>query len=234
MEEELLVKLVKKVELKDNMYKFSFASNSFNDACPGQFLKVRVVDESGIDTYKAFPIFNIDRENSIVEIIFSAVDQDTKIIKDYEMGDLVNIEGPFGTSFDSKTKYNSVSIISEGKNPSPIYELTKELKGNASLNVYLAFNTEKDVLLERELEEIGLNKLCITTLDGSYKEKGNAIDFMKTDISEHMVEKIFACGSKEFLENVKAYSDEKGISCEMFIENNMNENGPVISSKDLV
>ncbi len=230
--EDNLVKLVKKVELKKDTYKYSFASNDFNESKPGQFLKVRVLDESGIDTYKAFPIFNVDKENSIVEIIFKADDEDSKLIAGYELGDLIELEGPFGTCFDTETKYNSVSIISDGEHPEAIYELTKALKGNASLNVYLAFENEKDVFLERELEEIGLNKLCITTMDGSYKEKGNAIDFMKTDVSEHMVEKIFASGAKEFLSSVKSFADEKGIPCEMFI-NKMNEDGPVGSSIEI-
>lgn len=232
MENDLLVKIVKKSEIGKGLYKFSLASNELLNGKAGEYIEVRVVDGSGIDTYKKVPIFNIDKESQIVEFIVDSADEDSKIISGYEIGDLIGAKGPKGDSFDTETKYNSVSIIAEGKNAFPIYEVAKELKGNASLNVYLEFNSKDDVVLEREIEEIGVNKLCITTIDGSYKESGNVSRFMMQDIKEHMVEKIFATGSKEFLKDIKAFAEENKIKVEAIIDNKSTENGFVVDLKN--
>ncbi len=230
--EDNLVKIVKKSEVKDGIYKISVATNKLLSAKAGEYINVKVIDESGIDTYKKVPIFNIDKESQIAEFIIENNDQDSKIISEYEIGDLIEVIGPDGTAFDTETKYNSVSIIGEGFSSFPLYEIAKELKGNAALNVYMEFNTKKDVVLEREIEEIGVNKLCITTIDGSYKEPGKVSRFMMQDINEHMVEKIFASGSKEFLKEIKDFANEKGIACEAIIDGKAFQDGFVVNLKE--
>lgn len=66
------------------------------------------------------------------------------------------------------------------------------------MNVYLGFRNKDLVTCEKEFESIGLNKLVVTTDDGSYKEKGFAIDFMKKDNEEHKLDAIFACGPTRY------------------------------------
>ena len=102
-----------------------------------------------------------------------------------------------------------------------MFLLVKELKGKANLNVYLGFRDKSLVTCEKEFEEVGLNKLVVTTDDGSYKEKGYAIDFMKKDIEENKVDKIFACGPLPMLKAVRAYAIENNIPCQISLEERM-------------
>jgi len=59
--------------------------------------------------------------------------------------------------------------------------------------------------------------------DGSYKEKGFAIDFMKKDIEEHKVDMIFACGPLPMLKAVRSYA----------VENNIPLGSKIIFSEDI-
>jgi hypothetical protein len=55
---------------------------------------------------------------------------------------------------------------------------------------------------------------------------------MMQDIKEHMVEKIFATGSKEFLKDIKAFAEENKIKVEAIIDNKSTENGFVVDLKN--
>ena len=154
--------LVKREKLIEGIYKFSVkAPEITKEAKAGQFLEIKVSETGEPYLRRPISIFNIDGD--IVEFIFQVKGRGTELLAQVQ-------------------EYNNVAIMGGGIGTYPLYELTKELKGKANLNVYLGFRDKSLVTCEKEFEEIGLNKLVVTTDDGSYKEKGFAIDFMKKDI----------------------------------------------------
>ena len=214
--------LLKKEMLIDGIYKFSVKSPEIaNSARAGQFLEIKVSETGEPFLRRPISIYNIDKENGIVEFIFQVKGRGTEILADRKIGDLIDIMGPLGFGGFKVQEYNNVAIIGGGIGTYPLYELVKELKGKANLNVYLGFRDKSLVTCEKEFEEIGLNKLVVTTDDGSYKEKGYAIDFMKKDIEEHKVDMIFACGPLPMLKAVRAYAIENNIPCQISLEERM-------------
>ena len=214
--------LLKKEMLIDGIYKFSVKSPEIaNSARAGQFLEIKVSETGEPFLRRPISIYNIDKENGIVEFIFQVKGRGTEILAERKIGDLIDIMGPLGFGGFKVQEYNNVAIIGGGIGTYPLYELVKELKGKANLNVYLGFRDKSLVTCEKEFEEIGLNKLVVTTDDGSYKEKGYAIDFMKKDIEENKVDKIFACGPLPMLKAVRAYAIENNIPCQISLEERM-------------
>ena len=214
--------LLKKEMLIDGIYKFSVKSPEIaNSARAGQFLEIKVSETGEPFLRRPISIYNIDKENGIVEFIFQVKGRGTGILAERKIGDLIDIMGPLGFGGFKVQEYNNVAIIGGGIGTYPLYELVKELKGKANLNVYLGFRDKSLVTCEKEFEEIGLNKLVVTTDDGSYKEKGYAIDFMKKDIEEHKVDMIFACGPLSMLKAVRAYAIENNIPCQISLEERM-------------
>lgn len=219
---KLKCKLVKKEMLVDGIYKFSVeAPQIAKDAKPGQFLEIQVSETGEPFLRRPISIFNLDRENGIVEFIFQVKGKGTELLALKQIGDMIDIMGPLGFGSFKVQEYNNVSIIGGGIGTYPLYELTKELKGKANLNVYLGFRDKSLVSCEKEFEAIGLNKLVVTTDDGSYKEKGFAIDFMKKDIEEHKVDMIFACGPLPMLRAVREYAMKENIPCQISLEERM-------------
>ena len=215
--------LLNKVEIASGIFKFTVRAPEIAElAKAGQFLEIKVTKGEEPFLRRPISIYNILKDEGIIEFIFQVKGKGTKLLSEFEVGEKIDIMGPLGFgTFDVNTEYKSVSIIGGGIGIYPLYELTKELKNKAGLNVYLGFRNKDLVTCEKEFEEIGLNKLAITTDDGSYKEKGFAIDFMKQDIKEHMVDKIFACGPLPMLKAVKEFADSEKIPCEISLEERM-------------
>ena len=212
--------LVKREKLIEGIYKFSVkAPEITKEAKAGQFLEIKVSETGEPYLRRPISIFNIDGD--IVEFIFQVKGRGTELLAQVQEGKLIDIMGPLGKGTFKVKEYNNVAIIGGGIGTYPLYELTKELKGKANLNVYLGFRDKSLVTCEKEFEEIGLNKLVVTTDDGSYKEKGFAIDFMKKDIEEHKVDMIFACGPLPMLKAVRNYAIENSIPCQISLEERM-------------
>ena len=214
--------LLKKEMLIDGIYKFSVKSPEIaNSARAGQFLEIKVSETGEPFLRRPISIYNIEKEEGIVEFIFQVKGRGTELLANRKIGDLIDIMGPLGFGGFKVQEYKNVAIIGGGIGTYPLYELTKELKGKANLNVYLGFRDKSLVTCEKEFEELGLNKLVVTTDDGSYKEKGYAIDFMKKDIEEHAVDMIFACGPLPMLKAIRAYAIENNIPCQISLEERM-------------
>lgn len=215
-------KLLKKEELVSGIYKYTVEAPEIAKlAKPGQFLEIKVSETGEPFLRRPISIYNINKDLGEVEFIFQVKGRGTELLSKIELGKEIDIMGPLGKgSYDIK-EYNNVAIIGGGIGIYPLYELTKQLKGKANLNVYLGFRDKSLVTCEKEFEEIGLNKLVVTTDDGSYKEKGFAIDFMKKDIEEHKVDMIFACGPLPMLKAIRNYAIENNIPCQISLEERM-------------
>ena len=219
---KILAELVKKVELIKGIYKFSVkASQIAKIAKPGQFLEIKVSKTNEPFLRRPISIYNIDQENGIVEFIFQVKGKGTELLAELKEGEKIDIIGPLGYGTFEVKEYKNVAIIGGGIGVYPLHELAKQLKGKANLNVYMGFRDKSLVTCEKEFEDIGLNKLVVTTDDGSYKEKGYAIDFMKKDIQEHMVDMIFACGPLPMLKAIRQYAIENNIPCQISLEERM-------------
>lgn len=214
--------LLRKEMLVEGIYKFTVKSHEIaSQAKAGQFLEIKVSETGEPFLRRPISIYNINKEADEVEFIFQVKGRGTELLAARKIGDYIDIMGPLGNGPFKLEGYNNVAILGGGIGVYPLYELAKELKGKSNLNVYLGFRDKSLVTCEKEFEEIGLNKLVVTTDDGSYKEKGFAIDFLKKDNEEHKVDMIFACGPLPMLRALKAYAVENNIPCQVSLEERM-------------
>ncbi len=213
-------KIVGKEKIADGIYKFSIKTKEISEiAKPGNFLEIKVSDRLETFLRRPISIYNIDKENEIVEIIFQVKGKGTEILSERKLGEDLNILGPLGNGTFSVKPYKRVAIIGGGIGIYPLYELAKSLK-ESQVNTYLGFRNKDLVTLEDEFNEVS-DKLVITTDDGSYKEKGFAIDFMKNDYEEETFDRIYACGPLPMLKAVQGFAIEKKIPAEISLEERM-------------
>ena len=126
---QLKAKLVKKEQLKDDIFKFSVeAQEIVNIAKPGQFLEIRVTDQVEPFLRRPISIYNLDKENGILEFIFQVKGKGTKILAQKQEGELIDIIGPLGNGTFEYSKYQNLAIIGGGIGIFPLYELAKEAK----------------------------------------------------------------------------------------------------------
>lgn len=223
MKVNIKAKLIKKEQLKDDIYKFSVeAKEIVENAKPGHFIEVRVLDNIEPLLRRPISIYNIEKETGILEFIFQVKGKGTEILAKREIGEDLDIIGPLGYgTFDIKD-YENAAIIGGGIGTFPLYELAKELKQdtNSSVNIYLGFRSKNYVVLEEEFKSVS-DKLLITTDDGTYGISGYAINELKKDIETEKIDKIFACGPLPMLKAVQALAKEKNIPCQISLEEKM-------------
>ena len=218
---QLNCKLIKKEQLKPDIFKFSLYAKKITDiAKPGQFVEIRVTD--GLDPFLRRPIsiYNIDKENGILEIIFRVQGKGTEILSRKKEEDFIDVVGSLGYGTFKYEDYKNIAVLGGGIGVFPLYELTKNAKKSATVNTYLGFRDKEAVLLEKEFEEVS-DKLVITTDDGSYKIHGFAINELKKDLEKEKVDCIFACGPLPLLRAVQALAKELDIPCQISLEEKM-------------
>lgn len=212
-------KLVKKEELIPGIFKFSVqAEEIIKDAKPGHFIEIRVNDDIEPFLRRPISIHNIDKENGILEFIFQVKGKGTTILSHKEEGDLIDTVGPLGHGTFEYSNYQNLAIIGGGIGVFPLYELAKNAKKEGkNTNTYLGFRNKDLVVLEEEFKNIS-NNLVLTTDDGSYSQKGFAIDFLRKDIEDGKIESIYACGPLPMLKAVRNLALEKNIPCQISLE----------------
>lgn len=214
--------LVLKQQLKPNIFKFSLkASEITKIARPGNFIEIRVIDNTEPFLRRPISIYNIKKEDEILEFIFQVKGKGTKILSEKQKGDLIDIIGPLGFGTFKYDKFNNIAIIGGGIGIFPLYELAKcANKDEKNVNIYLGFRNKNLVLLEKEFKYV-CNNLTITTDDGSYSKQGLAVNFLKNDIEKGEIDCIYACGPLQMLKAVQKLSIEKNIPCQISLEEKM-------------
>ena len=184
----------------------------------GQFLEIRVQESVEPLLRRPISIHSIEGDN--VEFIFQVKGKGTEILKQKEIGEEIDIIGPLGYgSFDFEGKKN-VAIIGGGIGIFPLYELAKQAKKQAKVNMYLGFRNRDYVVLEEKFKNIS-DKFVITTDDGSYGNKGFAINFLKEDLIKEKVDCIYGCGPLPLLKALQSLAEEMKIPCQISLEERM-------------
>ncbi len=209
--------LLDKQKLTTDIFKYRIKTDKIaKEAKPGQFLEIRVSDSVEPFLRRPISIHSIVDSNTI-EFIFQVKGNGTKILSEKNIGEKIDILGPLGNGIFEIKDYKKVAIIGGGIGSYPLYEIAKELKDKAEINTYLGFRSKEYVTCENEFQKIS-NKLVITTDDGSYGEKGFAIDYLKQGGKPDV---IMACGPLPMLRAVKKYAMEENIPCQVSLEERM-------------
>lgn len=222
MPKQVFAKLIKKEILLEGLYKFSVEAKEIVDlAKPGNFVEIRVNENLDPFLRRPISIYNMDKENGILEFIFQVKGKGTEILSQKEEGDLIDIIGPLGSGIFKFEGKKNIAIIGGGIGIFPLYELAKQAQSSGiEVYTYLGFRNKELVTLEKEFEELS-SKLTITTDDGSYSKKGFAINFLSEDMKKEKLDGIYACGPLPMLKAVKKLAEENSIPCQISLEEKM-------------
>lgn len=222
MAEQILAKLIEKKQLTKDIFHFKVKADEIvKQSKPGNFIEIRVTDQTEPFLRRPISIYNLDKEKGILEFIFQVKGKGTEILAQKNEGENIDIIGPLGFGTFKLENYTNIAVIGGGIGIFPLYELAKQAKNNLiKVNTYLGFRNKEYVILEEEFKKVSDN-LVITTDDGSYKEKGFAIDFLSEDIKNNKIDCIYACGPLPMLKAIKKLAEEKEIDCQISLEEKM-------------
>ena len=187
------------------------------DVQPGQFAQVRIDGSPTTFLRRPLSICLLTSKNELWLLVQIAGEGSRKLSL-AEPGDMVNMILPLGKGFSKPDQTDKVLLIGGGVGVAPMLILGKQLSETGiHVSFLLGGRTESDIVLTEEFTKYG--ELHCTTEDGSIGEKGfvtNHSLLQTTDFN-----RIYTCGPKPMMQAIAKYAGEKGIECEVSLENLM-------------
>ncbi|MGG3466606.1 dihydroorotate dehydrogenase electron transfer subunit [Neobacillus pocheonensis] len=203
-----LCKIVSQKEIAEDIYELTVKARFVHEIkAPGQFVHIRV--SNGWDPLLRRPISicSFDKVKEEFTMIYRKEGQGTSMLAGTVAGMEVDILGPLGNGFPVEEVHvgETALLVGGGIGVPPLYELSNQLvaKGVKVIHV-LGFQTESAVFYESEFLKNG--ETFVTTVDGSYGQKGFVTDIMK----ELSFDCIFTCGPTPMLKAIEqGYQNKK-------------------------
>jgi dihydroorotate dehydrogenase electron transfer subunit len=186
----------------------------------GNFAEILVPDTNDVFLRRPFSILDVDYENRYISFFVKAIGKGSKKLGKLKKGDKLNLIYPLGNSFNLPASKSKVLIVAGGSGIAPFILLGKELlKNNIKTTFLIGGKSKKDILLIDEFSKYG--EVLITTEDGSLGEKGLVTHHPVFSSSINSFDKIFSCGPEPMMKAVAKIANDKGIECEVSLENMM-------------
>ena len=193
--------------------------NALPPMMPGQFAQLRV--DGSKDTYLRRPIsiHDLDVSHNEISFLIQLVGDGTKALSRLDAGDNLNALLPLGNGFSMPCSPQSRHLlVGGGVGTAPLLYLGREmLKIGARPSFLLGARSASYLLRVDEFEALG--DVYVTTEDGTRGEKGFVTQHSILE-KEHF-DRISVCGPSPMMKAVARYAKQKGIPCEVSLENMM-------------
>ncbi len=182
---------------------------------PGQFIMVRVREDIHPLLRRAYSVSRIFPEESALEIMIQKAGRGSSILLQKEEGEMVDILGPLGSSFQFFEKEKPAILVGGGIGIAPMFFLGQML-GNAGIPFQILFGgrSHANVFLLPEFE----GQMSFCTEDGSFARKGLITDLLEEKLRELPGAQVFACGPNVMLRAVANLCEQYGASCQISME----------------
>ena len=186
--------------LNEKVYKMLLKGDTSEIKNSGQFVNV-LID----DLYLRRPISVCDYSKDSLTIIYKVVGKGTEKMSKMLKGDKLDVLTGLGNGYDISLSGEKPLLIGGGVGAPPLYNLCKKLvEENKKVRVILGFNNKDEVFYEKEFKEL-TDDVTVTTVDGSYGEKGFVTDCIEGDYSY-----FYTCGPEAMLKAVYNGTNTEG------------------------
>ncbi len=184
---------------------------------PGQFVEVRVTNSPTTFLRRPISINNVLRKENEMWLLVHVVGEGTAAMARLKAGDTLNCLFPLGNGYTPAQAGERLLLVGGGVGTAPLlYNGTRAKENGANVTFLLGGKRGADVLQRELFEQVG--RVCITTEDGSLGEKGFVTNH--SVLSENF-DRIQVCGPKPMMLAVARFAKERGIDCEVSLENLM-------------
>ncbi|MDR0732602.1 MAG: dihydroorotate dehydrogenase electron transfer subunit [Dysgonamonadaceae bacterium] len=185
---------------------------------PGQFVQVLIEDSSTTFLRRPISVHFVDKKKNELWLFVQVIGDGTRKLSEQKKGNHLNLIYPLGNGFTLPEKSGKFLLIGGGVGAAPLLYLGACLQELGYKSEFLlGAKTEKDILQINEFGKYG--KFYIATEDGSAGEKGYVTDHSVLQSADFDL--IYTCGSKLMMTAVARYARERGIACEVSLENTM-------------
>ena len=222
---DLQVKLVERVHERYVLIRLT-DDKPLPEMLPGQFVEVRVDGSSTTFLRRPISINFVDKQANELWLLVACVGDGTRRLAELKAGDTLNCVLPLGNGFTLPVNFPlspftfhlSPLLVGGGVGVAPLLYLGKVLKEQGVEPTFLlGARSAKDLLMLSEFEKYG--RVLVTTEDGTMGEKGFVTNH--SVLQQEQFDMIQVCGPTPMMKAVARYANEKGIECEVSLENLM-------------
>ena len=185
---------------------------------PGQFVEVRVDGSPSTFLRRPISINFVDRTNNELWLLVATVGEGTKALAKLQAGDSLNCVLPLGNGFTPARTGEKVLLIGGGVGVAPLLYMGAEMRqAGIEPTFLLGARTAQDLLMTDIFNRYG--RVYVTTEDGSEGEKGFVTNH--SILEQEQFDRISTCGPTPMMKAVARLAKDKGIACEVSLENLM-------------
>jgi dihydroorotate dehydrogenase electron transfer subunit len=204
MNEIVKITSVKKESADCKTFEFKMGGK----ATAGQFVMVWI---PGVDEIP----MSLSSVGEIKSITVKAIGDATKTLHDLKRNDHIGIRGPYGNGFKVKKK-DRILVVGGGVGMAALMPLIRD----TGADTVIGARNKKEIIMEDEAKKYSKN-VWVSTDDGSYGFKGNAVQLMIEKLAAKKYDIVVACGPEVMLYYAHKECTEAGIECQMSLERYM-------------
>lgn len=200
----------------------TFPKTSLPEIRGGQFVNVRVDGCDKAYLRRPISIHDVDYQQNTIDLLIQEKHEGTTKLCALPVGATVNVVLPLGNGFTMPEKDDNVLLVGGGIGIAPLLYFAKTICKDAlpcvsTTAFLLGGRTQSDLMLLDRFRNEG--DVFITTNDGSMGEKGFVTEHSLWKTMK--INKIYACGPMPMMKAVARLARERGIWCEVSLENQM-------------
>jgi len=195
------------------------------DARPGQFVALTVGGpESAMLLRRAFAIYAASdrgRQGGTVEFVFSVHGRGSAWLAERRPHDRVDLVGPLGVPFRLPAEPVPCVLVGGGYGTAPLFSLAERLRDRGCrVDAVIGASTAERIFGHLEARRMAAT-LAVTTDDGSVGVRGRVSDVLPEVLDRGGARIVYACGPMPMLQAVSALAAERGVACQVAVEESM-------------
>lgn len=194
-------------------------------AKPGHFVAVQVGGpESSMLLRRAFAIYEVKERGvygGTVEFVFAVHGKGTAWLARRRPQDRIDLVGPLGKPFRLPASPVTATLVGGGYGSAPLLSLASSLRERGCrVDFVLGAGSVDRLFGQLEARRIAASTE-ITTDDGSMGRQGRVSDVLPALLDKTGSEVVYACGPMAMLRAVTEIAGERGIPCQVAVEESM-------------
>lgn len=187
------------IKLTEDIFTLKLETTEKLDIRCGQFVNVSIPNRKDLILKRPFGIVNYGENN--FDIAIQIRGEGTNALSKVQKGDVLSITVPLGNGFYLLDKEQKVALVGGGIGTFPLLSV-KDTYKTREIYSFLGYRNKSSMCFVDDFEKTS-KQTFVSTDDGSYGEKGNAVQSFIKHIDEIKPDVVLACGYKIMFKTLK-------------------------------
>lgn len=219
MKKGILCEIIENVEVAHNIHKIKFKKPSEDfEIKAGQFINIKCGEGDFPLLRRPISIGLTDKDSMTIYV--NKVGKGTELLCGRSKGELVDILGPLGNTFNMDIDKGSVLIVGGGIGVAPLLELTRELSIKKDVYIKAILGYREEPFITEEFKNYTDDIIVVSEKEG-FDYKGYVTKPLELELKKMNYDLVFTCGPEPMLKKVNEICSENNQTVQLLLEEKM-------------